>query len=290
MTAFVAAAVALTLLAIGAVVFGPRRQRQEASDVSQARTSAAVLRQQLADLEGERARGLLDEVEFVRSREELQRRLLAESVPAAAVAAQSGRRPRRVLLVYAAALPVAAVLLYLQFGHPQLLGAPSDEPLLAASDAAGEDVDKLLVQLEAHVAATPNDARAWVMLARLRMQRDQFAPAALAYQRALEASAKVARDPLIWCEYADALGMAQGARLAGKPRALIDKALALDAAHPRALEMAGSAAYEAGDFRGAAGYWQQLLTLLPADSAERAELAAAIARAERRAKFSLPAS
>jgi cytochrome c-type biogenesis protein CcmH/NrfG len=54
--------------------------------------------------------------------------------------------------------------------------------------------------------------------------------------------------------------------------------------------MAGSAAYEAGDFRGAVRYWQQLLTLLPAESLERAELAAAIARAEQRAKFSLPAS
>jgi cytochrome c-type biogenesis protein CcmH len=148
----------------------------------------------------------------------------------------------------------------------------------------------MLVQLEAHVAASPNDARAWVMLARLRMQGDQFAPAAFAYERALQASAKVARDPLVWCEYADAVGMAQGGRLAGKPHELIDRALALDAAHPRALEMAGSAAYEAGDFRAAARYWQQLLTLLPANSSEHAQLAAAIARAEQRAKFTLPPS
>jgi cytochrome c-type biogenesis protein CcmH len=193
------------------------------------------------------------------------------------------------VLFYASALPVAAALLYLQFGHPQLVGAPGERPP-TASEAGGSDVDSLLIQLEAHVAASPNDARAWVMLARSRMQRDQFEPAAVAYERALAASAKVARDPLVWCEYADALGMAQGGRLAGKPRETIEKALALDAAHPRALEMAGSAAYEAGDFRGAARYWQQLLVQLPANSSERAELAAAIARAEQRAKFSLPAS
>jgi cytochrome c-type biogenesis protein CcmH len=82
----------------------------------------------------------------------------------------------------------------------------------------------------------------------------------------------------------------QGGRLAGKPHELIDRALALDAAHPRALEMAGSAAYEAGDFRGAARHWKQLLTLLPANSTEHAQLAAAIARAEQRAKFTLPSS
>jgi len=289
MTAFVAAAILLILLAVGAVLFGPRLWRQPASAVSQARVSATVLRQQLAELEGERQRGLLDDEEFARLRDDLQRRLLAEAAPAPGASA-GGVKARRAVLVYAAALPVAAAVLYLQFGHPQLIGAPSGERLPEAAEAAGGDVDGLLMQIESHVAASPNDARAWVMLARLRMQRDQFAPAAVAYERALEASAKVARDPLIWCEYADALGMAQGGRLAGKPRELIDRALALDATHPRPLEMAGSAAYEAGDFRGAARYWQQLLVQLPSESRERAELAAAIARAEQRSKFSLPAS
>jgi cytochrome c-type biogenesis protein CcmH len=289
MTAFIAAAAGLTLLAVGAVLFGPRLLRQATGGVSQARASAAVLRQQLADLESERLRGLLDESEFARLREELQRRLLAEAVPAE-VAAPPAARSRRALLLYAAALPVAAVLLYLQFGNPQLIGAPSVAQPPPAPEVAEGGADGLLMQLEAHVAASPDDARAWVMLGRLRMQRDQFAPAAVAYERALGVSAKVARDPLVWCEYADALGMAQGGRLAGKPRELIDRALALDAAHPRALEMAGSAAYEAGDFRGAVRYWQQLLALLPADSGERAQLAAAIVRAEQRAKFSLPAS
>jgi cytochrome c-type biogenesis protein CcmH len=119
---------------------------------------------------------------------------------------------------------------------------------------------------------------------------DKPAATSAAYRSALDASVKVLPDPMIWCEYADALGMAQGGRLAGRPRELIDRALALDPAHPRALEMAGSAAYEAGDFRGAARYWQQLLARLPAASPEHAQLAAAVARAEQRARFVLPAS
>lgn len=288
MTAFVFATVALTLLAIGAVVLGPRRQRP-ASAVSQVRINAAVLSQQLAELEGERARGQIDEAEFERLRDELQRRLLAETSPVA-TAAGGRRQPRRVLRIYAAAMPVAAFLLYQQFGQAQLIDASATPAPRADGGAATHVGDQLLARLQAHVAATPGDARAWVMLARARMQRDQFEPAAFAYQRALDASAKVARDPLIWCEYADSLGMAQGGKLAGRPRELVDKALALDGAHPRALEMAGSAAYEAGDFRAAARYWQQLLTLLPAQSAEHVELAAAITRAEQRAKYRLPAS
>lgn len=289
MTAFVAAAIALTLIAVSAVLFGPRLRRPAASRVSQARHSAEVLRQQLAELEGERARGLLDDAEFAHLRDELQRRLLVEAGSAASVV-PCGTRPQRALLAYAAVLPVAALLLYLQFGHPQLIDGSAAQALPTQADAQGGSADGALMQLEAHVAAVPDDARAWVMLARARMQRDLFAPAATAYERALQASAKVARDPLIWCEYADAVGMAQGGRLAGKPHELIERALALDVAHPRALEMAGSAAYEAGDFRGATRHWQQLLAQLPAGSSESAELAAAIARAEQRAKFTLPSS
>lgn len=284
MGAFVLAASVLSLLAAAAILYGPRRQRPRAGGASQQRTNAVVLRQQLAQAEAEHARGLIDARELAALRDELHRRLLAEATAEPSAAGQVAR-PRRALFACAVAVPLLALPLYLHFGHPQLLRLPAT----AADPAATGDGD-MVSRLQVHLAAAPEDARAWVMLARAHMQRDQFEPAARAYQRALDASAKVARDPLIWCEYADALGMAAGGRLAGRPRELIDRALALDAAHPRALEMAGSAAYEAGDFRGAARYWQQLLARLPADSAEHAQLAAAVARAERQAKFSLPSS
>jgi cytochrome c-type biogenesis protein CcmH len=289
MTLFVVFATAMTLAAVAAVLVAPLRQRQQEAAASQARTSAAVLRQQLAELDVERTRGLIDEADFARMRDELQRRLLDDATMDSPLQASGSHRPRRALLLVAISLPLAAVALYAQFGHPQLLATPAGDAGGAASSAADEG-DRMLVQLEGHVAASPDDARAWVMLARTRMQGDRFTPAAAAYARALETSAKVARDPLIWCEYADALGMAAGGRLAGKPREMIDRALALDASHPRALEMAGSAAYEAGDFRAAARYWKQLLAQLPAESTEHTQLAAAIARAEQRARFTLPQS
>lgn len=288
MTVFVLTAAALTLAAVLVVVFGPRLQRRGA-DVSRTAVNAQALRQQLAELERERARGLLDETGFARAHEELRQRLMSEMAPdEPAVSAPRGAA-RPVLFAVAVALPLAAVALYLQFGQPQLVGVPQTAVLGASVETAAAG-DQLLPQLEARVAAAPNDGRAWVLLARARMQRDRFEPAATAYARALEVSAKVARDPQIWCEYADALGMAAGGRLDGRPSQLIDKALALDPQHPRALEMAGSAAYGANDFRGATRHWQQLLAQLPAGSAEHAQLAAAVARAERRAQSTLPAS
>jgi cytochrome c-type biogenesis protein CcmH len=152
----------------------------------------------------------------------------------------------------------------------------------AATAAAWSAGDPATVQrLESHLAQTPRDARGWVLLARLHFAADRFEAAARAYERALEASPKVARDPQVWCELADALGMAQGGRLAGRPRELIDKALALKGSHPRALEMAGSAAVEARDYARALSYWEPLLAQLDPHSREHRELAGAIERVRR---------
>ena len=79
-------------------------------------------------------------------------------------------------------------------------------------------------------------------------------------------------------QLADALGMAQGGSLAGRPAELVRKALSISATHPRALEMAGSAAYEAGDYAGALAYWEGLLAQLPEGSGAHSDLAAAITR------------
>jgi cytochrome c-type biogenesis protein CcmH len=124
-----------------------------------------------------------------------------------------------------------------------------------------------------------------VLLARMDFDADRFADAANAYERALASGHKITRDPAIWCEYADALGMAQGGSLAGKPRELVMRALARNPAHPRALEMAGSAAFEAGEYAAAARYWRELLAQLPQGSREQTELETAIRRADERAQF-----
>jgi cytochrome c-type biogenesis protein CcmH/NrfG len=138
--------------------------------------------------------------------------------------------------------------------------------------------------LTAQVARDPRDGRAWVLLARTEFEADRFGEAAAAYAKAVAASPKVARDAGVWCEYADALGMAQGGSLAGAPRDLIVRALAINPAHPKALEMAGSAAYEARDYASAGRYWRELLLQMPARTREHGELAAAIDRADQLAR------
>jgi cytochrome c-type biogenesis protein CcmH len=205
-------------------------------------------------------------------------RMSTEAPSVAATGSETPFAASRWVLVPVLLLPVLAFGLYSILGDP---AAVSGRATITASD--GNDpqvVPALRENLVAHLMRSPRDGRGWVVLARLEFEADRYAEAATAYARALEASPKVASDPAVWCEYADALGMAQGGSLGGKPRELVLRALTLNPAHPKALEMAGSAAFEAQDYGTAARYWRQLLVQLPDRAGARAELEAAIARAD----------
>jgi cytochrome c-type biogenesis protein CcmH len=217
--------------------------------------------------------GLLAADDAKRARDELLQRMLADIAPDRP---QREAQGRRAALAVAIAVPMLAVLLYLVFGNPRDLDrAAGTSPTKASRD-----------ELELHVGRHPADARAWVLLARVRSEQNDLGAAADAFQRAIAASPKVARDPAVLCEYADVLAMMQGGSLSGKPAELVAQALAIDARHPVALEMSGSAAYEHRDYRQAAAYWATLLDQLSAGSPRHRELADAIERARRKASAS----
>ena len=60
--------------------------------------------------------------------------------------------------------------------------------------------------------------------------------------------------------------MASGRSLKGKPTELINQALQVDPENAKALQLAGSAAFEAQDYKKAVDYWQRVLKKVPPDS------------------------
>jgi cytochrome c-type biogenesis protein CcmH len=77
-------------------------------------------------------------------------------------------------------------------------------------------------------------------------------------------------------DLADAVAVNQGRKLAGEPARLVAEALALDPNHPKALALAGTAAFEVGDYATAVRHWEKLAAVEPADSplAEQARASA----------------
>lgn len=237
-----------------------------------------VYRGQLADLEHDRATGELEAEDYQRQRTDIERRMLEETRDEPG--SGPGGRGRLVPWLVGLALPVGAAALYGVFGTPAAL-----EP--GAQRSAAEDPAAFRASLERHLARSPADARAWVLLARADMEADRFAEAANAYAKAVAANGRVARDPEVLTEYADALGMVQQ-NLAGLPTELIDKALVLAPGHPRALEMAGSAAFERGDYGRASALWRQLQQQLAPGTRPYQDLGVAIERAGKLARSEAP--
>jgi cytochrome c-type biogenesis protein CcmH len=180
-----------------------------------------------------------------------------------------------------AALAAALALLMVAVAREDAARRQDAASAPATFDAWSAGDPALVGKLETHLAQTPRDGRGLVILGRLHFAADRYEAAAQAFERALAVSRKVAQDPQIWCELADALGMAQGGSLAGRPREFIDKALSLKGNHPRALEMAGSAAAEIKDYDRALLFWEPLLAQLDPGSREYRELQAAVERLRR---------
>lgn len=200
------------------------------------------------------------------------------------------RQARSPALAIVLVASLIALAVYLKPGGADSPNATTEARLSAEEAINSEsEADTLARRLGAHLEQQPRDARGWVILARLQADADRFTEAAQAYEKALALPSKVAGDPAVWCEYADALGMTQGGSLAGKPRELIDRALALNPNHPKALEMAGSAEYGQADYTTALLFWRPLLATLEPRSQAYTELAAAIARTESLAATALSA-
>lgn len=270
MTAFVIAAT-LLLISVLAILVVPlwRRPPVEAGTDRQP-ANLVVLRDQLAELERERAEGLLAETDFNSARSELQRRLLEENAPAT-VAATAPRGDRLTVLLLLLLIPLATTAGYLLLGNPRAL-----DPLQRQARLAPEQVEAMVARLAERLRTNPDDAQGWVMLARSYKVLERYEQAADAYARA---SRVVDVDATLLADYADVLSRSQGGKLQGKPLSLIERALQVDPDEPQALLLAGAAASEREQFAAAAEYWRRLLPQLDPGSEEERALSAAIARA-----------
>ncbi len=79
---------------------------------------------------------------------------------------------------------------------------------------------------------------------------------------------------------ADAIAMLQHGRIAGRPEALVHRALNQAPDHPIALWLAGMAAREHQNYRQALDYWHKLIPLLKPGSADKLELKKLIRQVE----------
>jgi cytochrome c-type biogenesis protein CcmH len=232
---------------------------------SRAEANLAVFRDQLAELDADLAAGSIGRDQWEAARADLERGLLQDVETPAGSAAAPAKRSKVAAIAVGIALPLASVLLYLALGNPQGV-----DPIKAAGDAGGaphqvtrEQIESMATRLAQRLESEPGDAAGWAMLARTYGALGRFGEASSAYAKA---SALFPEDAQLLADYADALAMAQGRRLQGKPEALIQRALRADGNNLKVLALAGSVEFEKNNFAKAVEYWNRMLPLLPPDS------------------------
>jgi cytochrome c-type biogenesis protein CcmH len=220
----------------------------------------AVYRDQLAEIETERADGLIAGSEAEAARIEVARRLIRTAEEHARLdAAPSARETSRLhqAAVYAAAaIPVAAIALYLVVGSPSLPGRPYasriSEPVEQASAA------DLVAKVEAHLRQSPDDGRGWDVLAPVYMRMGEFQQAEDAYERAIRL---LGESPARLTGFARAAIMSENGVVNEPARQAYAKLLSADAQAIEPQAWLAIAKEQDGDLAGATAEYRRLLAL-----------------------------
>jgi len=262
-TVFVALSALLAALVVALLAWPLLRARGAAPGATQSEASAAVLRDQLAELERDFAAGAIGAAAFEAAKHELQHRVLEDTVPERAA---GDRRSIATVVAVAVFVPAVAAALYAVVGTPEALSPQAAAP--PHPDMAR--IEGMVAKLAQRLKEKPDDPEGWMMLARSYRVLDRHAEAVTAFERAGQ---KVATDPARLVDWAESLALSQGGVLAGKPTELLDRALAIDPDFATALALAGSAAFERADWKMAVAHWERLGKQFPAGT-EQAELIA----------------
>ncbi len=288
MVTFWIAAAGLVALALG-VLLPPLLRHRPAAPAPAPRANLRILQEHMRQLDAERAAGQLDAAQYQEARADLERRTLEEEGAAAAPdtgASPAGtRRAPRTALALGLLVPALAVGLYLRFGTPQAL-QPQAQTARADGEQGHPDIDlpqlnAMVDKLAQRMAQEPNNVEGWTQLGRAFAMLQRFEEARQANQHAIAISPPNAQ---LLADQADVLAMLQGQTTDGEPDRLIAQALQIDPHNLKALALAGSAAFERGDFNLAAQHWAQALQLAPAGTELANSLESSLAAARHEAQ------
>lgn len=242
-----------------------------------------VYQSQIDDLDAELARGVISEAEARGARNEIERRMLQAVRDAEPEVGTRGSGGMIAGIVVAIAVPVAAGLIYLEIGRPEL---PS-QPLAERTDVPGrapqltaarnnpannpgqtqglDSVDAMVGNLEQKLEEEPENFEGWMLLGRSYSVMDRFGDAAQAYSKAA-ALPEGQTDPAPHMQMGEALVFSAGGVVTERAAESFNRAVAIDGNHPGAQYYLALARGQAGDLQGAYDGWVALAKSSPADA------------------------
>jgi cytochrome c-type biogenesis protein CcmH len=264
----------MTAAAIFAVVWPLGR----ASRASAGGSDLAVYKDQLKEIDSDRACGLIGEAEAEAARLEISRRLLAAAdAPSGASAAATGSlrsERRRVAAVAAlAVLTLGPLGFYIALGSPNIPGEPAFARV--TTPKGHESIASLVSQVEAHLATSPNDGAGWEVLAPVYTRLGRFDDAVQARKKALLLNGPTATRE---ADLGEAETAAANGVVTAEAKAAFERAVASDPKEAKARYFLGLAAEQDGMNDEAASIWRSMLAEAPTGAPWVAFVRQALAR------------
>jgi cytochrome c-type biogenesis protein CcmH len=224
---------------------------------------AAVYRDQLGEIESDRARGLIGAEEAEAARIEIARRLLAadSKAEASGAARSTTSRVRTATVAVAVALPLLALGLYLAYGSPRL----PDQPLAARlqDPASDQNLEALVARVEARLREHPEEGEGWDVIAPVYMGWQRYSDAAEAYANAARLLGESAKR---LSGQGQALVLANNGVVTEEARQALERAAALDQTLLEPRILLAIAKEQDGQFQAAIEDWRALLETAPKDA------------------------
>jgi cytochrome c-type biogenesis protein CcmH len=249
----------MTAAAIFAVVWPLGR----APRASAGGSDVAVYRDQLKEIDTDRTNGLIGEAEAEAARVEISRRLLAAAEPPTAGSAVAervrGTGHRRVAAIVALVVLVLGPLgLYIALGSPNVPGEPAFARI--KMPLGHDSIASLVGQVEARLAANPNDGAGWEVIAPVYARLGRFDDAVKARQKALALNGDTAARE---ADLGEAETAAANGIVTATAKATFDRAVARDPKEAKARYFLGLAAEQDGRSNDAATIWRTMLAEAP---------------------------
>ena len=267
--------IALALLvATMTILVLPLLRRSTAGRAPEDRTAAtAVFRDHKRQIEADFAAGTITTAERDTALDDLTARFGHELAQQTPEPSPSGDRPRLIAaFALVACVPVVAGVLYFALGNPAAMTATAASTEATLSDP---QIIAMVEGLAKRLQEKPDDGEGWLMLARSYRALGRLDASALAYAQAAK---RLPANADVYADWAETVVQTQGRSFAGQPTELLDRALALDPANPKALALGGAAAVERNDPATAIALWTRFRSQLPPDSPQLAQVDAALAR------------
>jgi cytochrome c-type biogenesis protein CcmH len=252
---------ALALVVVAVLIWPLLRDAAQPDD---GHRDVVVLKDQLAEIDRDLARGVITSTEAEALKLEIQRRLLSAARRPAVQVWREGAGVRSGLTaLLAIAVPMLAFAVYMNLGAPTL---QSSAPVAAGGGHESEqdpEMGKLVEQLAARMANEPDNLQGWELLARSYRQMERYADALEAYRRV------IALDPKNGEAYANfgemSVTVANG-QVSQEAAQAFMKALEQDRNEPRSRFYLGLAAAQTGDPKTAIAIWRDLAAGAPQDA------------------------